>query len=303
MTNTNEAVLREAINVMLRDVAPHVRDTGHNAVEREIRIAVVQARAALAATATVAKDGGEAVAWRWKWKDEILDTDHPMNGWHADVAPNIHSRNKDNIIIEPLYTHTHSEASAEQPAGEVELPNGWVALSMVFDEDMNYPEEVAYGPADMMARLGKKLDKYYADVIAKRLAAPISEDTGKADSSSAAPSNDERMARLGRYVTEFATKGGWEDDGEGAFEFIQRHSYTVGFEDAGGKVGEFGTQTNGSRWPISALAAPSPTGESLSARNAALEEAACLVMAGCGYNWQSIAEAIRALKTVPGEPT
>lgn len=86
----------------------------------------------------------------------------------------------------------------------------------------------------------------------------------QADSSSAAPSEDECMARLGRYVTEFATKGGWTNDGEGAFEFIQRHSYVVGIEDAGGKPQYGGTETNGSRWPISALAAPSPTGESQS---------------------------------------
>ena len=52
------------------------------------------------------------------------------------------------------------------------IPNGWVALNMIFDEDMNYPEAVAYGPSDMMARLGKKLDKYYASVIATRDATP-----------------------------------------------------------------------------------------------------------------------------------
>ena len=51
------------------------------------------------------------------------------------------------------------------------MPEGWTALSIVFDGDHDYPEEVAYGPPDMMARLGKKLDKYYADVIAKRDAA------------------------------------------------------------------------------------------------------------------------------------
>lgn len=64
----------------------------------------------------------------------------------------------------------------------------------------------------------------------------------------------ERMARLGRHVTAFASRYRWDPtDGEGAFEFIQRHSYVVGYEDAGGKAGQDGTQTFGSRWPITAF--------------------------------------------------
>lgn len=65
-------------------------------------------------------------------------------------------------------------------------------------------------------------------------------------------SDEARALRIGKHVLEFARKSGWKDDGEGAFEFIQRHSYVVGFEDAGGKV-QYGTDTKGSRWPISAL--------------------------------------------------
>ena len=65
-------------------------------------------------------------------------------------------------------------------------------------------------------------------------------------------SDEARALRIGKHVLEFARKSGWKDDGEGAFEFIQRHSYVVGFEDAGGKV-QYGTDTEGSRWPISAL--------------------------------------------------
>lgn len=87
-----------------------------------------------------------------------------------------------------------------------------------------------------------------------------------------APTGDEKDARLGRYVKQFATKGGWTpDDGEGAFEFVQRHSYVVGIEDAGGTVGPYGTQTNGSRWPVSAFVnaaeSTSPTVSTLSVEN------------------------------------
>lgn len=62
----------------------------------------------------------------------------------------------------------------------------------------------------------------------------------------------ERFARLGRHITTMAEKHGWKrEEGEGAFEFIQRHSYAVGIEDAGGRAP--GTQTYGSRWPIDEL--------------------------------------------------
>jgi hypothetical protein len=67
-------------------------------------------------------------------------------------------------------------------------------------------------------------------------------------------SGDERATRIGRHVLDFAKRGGWPDDGEGAFEFIQRHSYVIGYQDAGGKVSYGGTDTKGSRWPISAFA-------------------------------------------------
>lgn len=78
----------------------------------------------------------------------------------------------------------------------------------------------------------------------------------------AQPDADEQRAmRIGKHVLEFATRGGWKDDGEGAFEFIQRHSYAVGFEDAGGKIDQFGTHPV-NRWPIAAITAglqPSPS--------------------------------------------
>ena len=82
------------------------------------------------------------------------------------------------------------------------------------------------------------------------------------------PAEESREERIGRRVLDFAKRGGWQDDGEGAFEFIQRHSYVVGYEDAGGKVDKFGTQTNGSRWPITAFtptaAEPMPASEAAS---------------------------------------
>jgi hypothetical protein len=65
---------------------------------------------------------------------------------------------------------------------------------------------------------------------------------------------EQRAMRIGKHVLEFATRGGWKDDGEGAFEYIQRHSYAVGYEDAGGKLGQFGTYSV-NRWPIAAIVA------------------------------------------------
>ena len=40
-----------------------------------------------------------------------------------------------------------------------------------------------------------------------------------------------RAEKIGLYVLDFAKKLGWDDDGEGAFEFIQRTSYAQGVED------------------------------------------------------------------------
>lgn len=75
----------------------------------------------------------------------------------------------------------------------------------------------------------------------------------KAEDSNGMPPQDmaSRMQRLGKHVMEFATKGGWKDDGEGAFEFIQRQSYAVGISDAG-KTPPSGPRW-GNRWPIDQL--------------------------------------------------
>lgn len=79
-----------------------------------------------------------------------------------------------------------------------------------------------------------------------------------------------RMTRLGKHVMEFATKGGWQDDGEGAFEFIQRQSYAVGISDAG-KTPPSGPRW-GNRWPIDQLESVG-TSQDQSRSRAALEAA------------------------------
>lgn len=44
---------------------------------------------------------------------------------------------------------------------------------------------------------------------------------------------EERYARHGKHVVDFARRHGWKEaDGEGAFEYIQRISYAQGLEDA-----------------------------------------------------------------------
>ena len=40
-----------------------------------------------------------------------------------------------------------------------------------------------------------------------------------------------REEKIGAHVLDFARKCGWQDDGEGAFEYIQRISYAQGLED------------------------------------------------------------------------
>lgn len=55
---------------------------------------------------------------------------------------------------------------AAQPVAAA--PAGWVALSIIYNDEMEHPEEVAYGPKIMMDRLGKWLDKFMAQEIAQR---------------------------------------------------------------------------------------------------------------------------------------
>jgi len=44
-------------------------------------------------------------------------------------------------------------------------------------------------------------------------------------------SKQSREYRIGEYAIAFAKKLGWDDTGEGIFEFIQRKSYAQGYED------------------------------------------------------------------------
>jgi hypothetical protein len=48
----------------------------------------------------------------------------------------------------------------------------------------------------------------------------------------------DRATRIGAYVLETAKNAGWKDDGEGAYEYIQRMSYAQGVEDAGTAIAE-----------------------------------------------------------------
>lgn len=113
--------------------------------------------------------------------------------------------------------------------------------------------------AEGLEQAARVCDSYASNCVgpmshaAKTLAGSIRSLAAPAADSAATEQAESREARIGRHVLEFARRGGWQDDGEGAFEFIQRHSYVVGFEDAGGKI-QYGTDTKGSRWPISALA-------------------------------------------------
>lgn len=49
---------------------------------------------------------------------------------------------------------------------------------------------------------------------------------------------DDRIYRHGAHVFEFAKKLGWEDDGEGPLEYIQRLSYRQGLDDGSTQPGE-----------------------------------------------------------------
>lgn len=46
----------------------------------------------------------------------------------------------------------------------------------------------------------------------------------------------ERYERIGKFVVDVAKQFGWDDDGEGAFEFMQRHAYETGHTDKKVKI-------------------------------------------------------------------
>lgn len=57
-----------------------------------------------------------------------------------------------------------SAEQAQQPSGDVVLPDGWVPLTIEYEP--GYPEDVAYGPRRMMDRLKKWLDRHFATLAA-----------------------------------------------------------------------------------------------------------------------------------------
>ena len=46
---------------------------------------------------------------------------------------------------------------------------------------------------------------------------------------------DEYYVRLGKHLHQKAISLGWENDGEGAYEFVSRKTYEVGYNDAHGR--------------------------------------------------------------------
>lgn len=65
----------------------------------------------------------------------------------------------------------------------------------------------------------------------------------------AAPAQEEqdRATRIGTYILETAKTLGWKDDGEGAYEYIQRLSYAQGVEDA--KAAPAAQSDKSALWP------------------------------------------------------
>ena len=161
------------------------------------------------------------------------------------------------------YSHDERDWKRDQVSLEE-----YIASEMVIERDRATAAEAS------LARLVEGvegLDRYFSEVEGERRIVHLRTDLltllpAKAESSNGMPSQDmeSRMQRLGKHVMEFATEGGWQDDGEGAFEFIQRQSYAVGISDAG-KTPPSGPRW-GNRWPIDQLepATPAPAmGEEL----------------------------------------
>lgn len=95
----------------------------------------------------------------------------------TDLNPNImehHALRRS--IVRVAYGAGEAEAIAAwsrraqpEPAAPA-IPAGWVPLTLEWEP--GYPEDVAFGPQRMMDRLKKWLDKYFANVVAERNAAP-----------------------------------------------------------------------------------------------------------------------------------
>ena len=67
--------------------------------------------------------------------------------------------------VSPQTAQAPQQAAPKAASTRTALPEGWTACTIEFCNDG--PEEVAYGPKRMMARLAKWLGKYFAQVIAE----------------------------------------------------------------------------------------------------------------------------------------
>lgn len=192
---------------------------------------------------------------------------------------------------------TNEDLQQLKALAEAATPGPWI-IEEGLPQDEAWCEWHNVGPFSLMGDKADADDKFIAAanpaailaLIAKveSLAAPsVASGTGKLPMDPAS-----RHQRLGEHIFEFAKQHGWKDDGEGAFEYIQRHSYVVGIEDAGGKVGVGGTQTFGNRWPISVLeddrAAIAASAPAQAGPNAQLVEALKELCAMYGSTWDSV---------------
>lgn len=80
---------------------------------------------------------------------------HPAQGFEGEVS---------------LCHDTWHNRRAQPELAASAIPAGWVPLTLEWEP--GYPEDVAFGPQRMMDRLKKWLDKYFANVVAERNAAP-----------------------------------------------------------------------------------------------------------------------------------
>ena len=343
MTNTNEAVLREALEKIVDSIpaysegqffTEHFTPDGEQmGVQNHDPVSIigyieVAARAALAATATVAKDCGEPIDYAGDFVKLAIDEAEKRGldyvstrilrallAKHATLKP---EASTEPIILEQDHPEAArwygmgyldgTEASAEQPAVEECIcvafrrdDCAYCAAPIIKQPEVKMKPMIQYeqanGSTTYKQYVKDAVPKWAINVRPYVEAAPISEDTGKANSSSAAPS-DWKQAVFDACTVAFIDCGESSNPRRAIESLIAAH-VDIALDPT---VSE----------RAAALAAPSPTGESLSARNAALEEAAQIVseeICSCCWNEEAqafaehAADAIRALKTVPGEPT
>lgn len=57
--------------------------------------------------------------------------------------------------------------------------------------------------------------------------------------------DDEYFIRIGKNLHQSAVSIGWKNDGEGAYEFVSRKTYEVGYNDAHGRNSNDATKIEG----------------------------------------------------------